>query len=381
VHLGDFVRVLRWAYKSYGLEPERINQLEELPGWAWNKYDGDWLDYFERLSGFVMTHNRWPNSRLTDEKSLGMWIGTQRRYRDKLSTERITLLEALPGWSWDPLAEAWEEQRVLAMELFEKTGSILPPKLESERDKVLAAWIQVQKRVLKAGKMPDHRKKLLEPILNFLDVQSHEERATSTWNKNFLELQKFVKQHGHFSIPTSLPGVETELDRWLTRQRFMFRQKTLDESKISRLESLPGWTWEPNADTWEKYFKLLKEFNRENGHLLPIFGDSQGLKEWINGQRKIYKRGNYPANRATKLQSLTGWSWDPYELSFDSGISALVEYLKVHGNSNPGVNENQGNFPLGRWVRQQRINYSKGVLPPHLVTKLNEVPRWAWISK
>ena len=42
---------------------------------------------------------------------LGRWVTQQRDLfgQGRLNRERVALLEALPGWSWDPSADDWEE--------------------------------------------------------------------------------------------------------------------------------------------------------------------------------------------------------------------------------------------------------------------------------
>ena len=46
-----------------------------------------------------------------DGFKLGSWVSDQRKNKSKnlLSQDRIERLEALPGWSWDPFTEQWEE--------------------------------------------------------------------------------------------------------------------------------------------------------------------------------------------------------------------------------------------------------------------------------
>ena len=47
---------------------------------------------------------------MSDENSFGKRFHMgQRQYKDKMDPDRRQRLEGLPGWSWDPLEEAWEE--------------------------------------------------------------------------------------------------------------------------------------------------------------------------------------------------------------------------------------------------------------------------------
>ncbi len=76
--------------------------LEALPGWSWDILEEHWNERFEYLKKYVQErgHARVPTNLKYQNFNLGMWVGTQRRGKDKLSPERIQLLEALPQWSW-----------------------------------------------------------------------------------------------------------------------------------------------------------------------------------------------------------------------------------------------------------------------------------------
>ena len=48
-----------------------------------------------------------------EEVKLGVWVRSRRRayLAEALSAERIDVLEALPGWEWDPLEVSSEESQ------------------------------------------------------------------------------------------------------------------------------------------------------------------------------------------------------------------------------------------------------------------------------
>jgi Helicase associated domain len=79
-------------------------RLEALPGWAWRPFDAKWVEGFSVLERFVAREGdaRMPRSHVEDGFPLGAWVKEQRSvYREgRLSEERVTRLEALPGWVW-----------------------------------------------------------------------------------------------------------------------------------------------------------------------------------------------------------------------------------------------------------------------------------------
>jgi hypothetical protein len=88
--------------------------LEALPGWAWNRVEDRWEDGFARLQSYV---KREAHSRVSqhyhdgDGYRLGQWVGLQRSGFQKgtLEEDRRTRLAALPGWTWDPIEDAWQD--------------------------------------------------------------------------------------------------------------------------------------------------------------------------------------------------------------------------------------------------------------------------------
>ena len=108
--LGTWVGTQRT--KKDQLSPERRARLDALKDWAWNSRDALWEEGFAQLQQFVAAHGhaRVPTSyRSSDGYRLGMWVGGQRTQRHKLSSGRLTRLEAVAGWVWNAIDALWEE--------------------------------------------------------------------------------------------------------------------------------------------------------------------------------------------------------------------------------------------------------------------------------
>ena len=91
---------------------ERRDRLEALPGWSWNSRDDQWEEGFRHLEEFVREegHARVSSSHTApDGYKLGVWVVGQRSKRDRLPLDRRDRLKTLPGWSWNPIADQWEE--------------------------------------------------------------------------------------------------------------------------------------------------------------------------------------------------------------------------------------------------------------------------------
>lgn len=86
--------------------------------------------------------------------------------------------------------------------------------------------------------------------------------CTPQWETWFGELEKFVADHGHArpSNAKNTRGVRSPLSAWVVQTRTDYRREQLSTDRITRLEALPGWTWEPNRDDFAANLKALTDF-------------------------------------------------------------------------------------------------------------------------
>ena len=101
-NLGNWINQQR-TYKDR-MTTDRRARLEALEGWTWNTLEAQWEERFDALCEFVQRegHARVPRGYSLPKVGykLGIWVGTQRRNKDKLSPDRRARLEALAGWVW-----------------------------------------------------------------------------------------------------------------------------------------------------------------------------------------------------------------------------------------------------------------------------------------
>jgi hypothetical protein len=95
------------------LDTDREHRLQDGRGWTWNPHADRWDEGLARLLDYVRRNGdaRVPRSYTVDGYKLGAWVKKQRvKHADgTLVADRERRLQEVPGWTWDPFADMWEE--------------------------------------------------------------------------------------------------------------------------------------------------------------------------------------------------------------------------------------------------------------------------------
>ncbi len=285
--LGSWVKAQREAYKRQALPPERTNQLEALPGWAWSVREDRWHMRYAELSAHLESEKSYP----AWSSVLGRWVKEQRMRRraEQLEAARTTLLEELPGWTWNDLDGRWERR-------FEELGEYLGREGRYPTDGTrLGGWLRHQKDAIKRGSVSADRRARLEALPGWA-----ENNLASRWENRFEELCAYLAaRHGY-------PVKSTRLGIWISQQRLRYRDGSLNADRRARLEGLPGWAWNGLDGRWERQFEELSAHLAREGRY-PTQG--RGLGSWISRQRVGFTRGSLSRDRRERLEGLAGWKW------------------------------------------------------------------------
>jgi hypothetical protein len=102
--VGEWVHARRRQHLQRSLTADRVAALEALPGWQWNVFTSRWEAGYGHLKRFadVFGHASPAAGVVVEGYPLGRWVRDQRRAHSagRLSTERVTALQSLPGWRW-----------------------------------------------------------------------------------------------------------------------------------------------------------------------------------------------------------------------------------------------------------------------------------------
>ncbi|BBY41780.1 DEAD/DEAH box helicase [Mycolicibacterium celeriflavum] len=380
VALGSWAAVQRSAAAAGRLDPARYRRLDALPGWVWDTFDARWEDGFAKLLKYVECEGTpfVPQSCQLDGFALGGWVSAQRSKNaaGELSEDRKRRLEALPGWMWDVKGEQWEAAFALLQRYAKAEGNPDVPGGCVFAGYKLGDWVERQRRAYAKGDLSTGRVRRLEAVKGW-----QWNPKADQWERGFSELLTFVAERGHALVPGAHKVGSYRLGGWVLTQRVAFADGTIDPERKRRLEEVPGWSWNPHTDSWERAFGLLEQYAAEHGNARPPDSyrvDNFGLGAWVGIQRGAQRKGKLTAERVRRLERLPGWVWDHRAANWEEGMEKLLQFVKSQGHCFVPQRVPFDGYPLGTWVARQRRDYARGSLDLERQRRLDEVPGWTW---
>jgi hypothetical protein len=197
---------------------------------------------------------------------------------------------------------------------------------------------------------------------------SRRQREDSAWEDRLSELADFHKIHGHCNVPRKYSD-NLKLGQWVAAQRTQYRfhkEGKISPRMLSRIEELEslGFEWKRACFTvWEDLLSELAEYRKIHGHCNVPWNDKDNLKlsNWVANQRRQHrlhlegKTSPMTTLRIQELESL-GFEWRVYVTSWESRLSELADFRKIHGHCNIHMGYSKTS-ELVRWVSTQRTQY------------------------
>ena len=306
-----------------------------------NLDDSRWQTWFDVLEQWARQqgHTNVPADEVVDGQRLGGWVREQRSvWADgRMQARRATQLDALPGWAWRPRSAAWEASFALVLAYAEEHGHARVP--QSHRvdpsGYCLGAWVAQQRRKRNTGNLSPALSARLETVPGWTWDAGHD----SDFEAGLTALTAFLSDAGH-ACPTAVHVRPDgfKLGRWVANTRH--RRESLEGYQVRRLEALPGWTWDPFEDRWQRRLAALKTFIARTGHCLVPAGwqesavgdlEPQPIGAWV-AQQRTAGRENMPPHRRAALEALPGWTWDGYEARRRTAAAAAAPSAKPYGD-------------------------------------------------
>ncbi len=156
----------------------------------------------------------------------------------RLDNERATRLADLPGWSWDPAADDWEEGFRTLLTFVSREGHARVPAKHRESGFALGHLVSYQRLAMKEGRLSAWQIARLESLPKW----SWDPREND-WEDGFAQLIAYVRREGNASVPATYSENGFRLGGWVRRQRYARKQGRLTTEHTSRLAAIPGWSW------------------------------------------------------------------------------------------------------------------------------------------
>jgi superfamily II DNA or RNA helicase len=387
IKLGSWVSTQRKLFIRNSLSVVRINLLEGLPDWSWDPNEDNWKAAFALLVEFVQINDQLPEKGQVSyrrNKDLARWIQQQRNNRNGLPKFQFDLLESIGCWTWDVKTDNWNQGFAELVDFANLTGTSRVPNNYKTKSRDLYQWVQAQRIAYRDGQLATQRIDMLNSLQNYTEknVAWFWEAWDEEWEAAIIALSRFADREGHTKIPMEHVEDGFGLYKWVLHKRNLYKRRksdlTLNEERISQLENLPGWTWNPHDKIWEDTFKKLKEHLATTGqcHSFP----TTSLRSWVLRQRQSYEQGNLDPSRISQLETLLEWTWiDPRPDSWDLSFELLLNFVKREDRL-PKDRDREGKFGIGPWCSRQRQEFARGSLSAEKIAKLEALTDWEWNS-
>jgi superfamily II DNA or RNA helicase len=340
----------------------------------WEFWFGLLQDYVNRFENSFV-----PHTYLSNDFKLGFWVNSQRtKYKTgSLLKERIAKLESIPQWTWNQLEHIWETFFDLLVEFTHEFGNAsVPSDPKLYKGQKLWFWTQMQRTRYKDGSLEQDRIAKLETLSGWTWSPKDD-----VWDEWLELLNRYIISTGSSRVAQSTTFESRNIGRWVSKQRSRYRKGNLERDRIELLEAIEGWTWEPDQESWALAFSELTNFEKEHGHAMPpqtYEVDGIQLGSWVSHQRMRYNKGKLSKQEVGQFESLTNWSWDPLEESWDDFCQELQSFAERNGEANPPKTYKVNDLPLGAWASRQRVLYRKGKLRADRIARLEEMIGWTW---
>jgi len=178
-------------------------------------------------------------------------------------------------------------------------------------------------------------------------------KSVKTWDELFDEVKELYLKLGRAPMHRE--------HKWLSQQKLLFNQKTLDTEKTQKLLSLDPEIFKSIVSSWDESYQIVKLFIKKNKRL-PLAKESS----WIQVQKNRFKKGSLSKNEIEKLLML-----DPSILNLRAISTWEDSYLKLK----KFINKNN-RIPTTKefyWMAQQRNFFKNGKLSEEQILLLNQL--------
>ena len=381
--IKSWVSMQRTSYRENLLSQEKIIKLENLgDAWSWEPSWDSWFGNFEILKKYVIDNKSViiPDGiKSKNVKNMRMWITKQRAHYKKgtLEIKKIEMIQSLsPDWKWEPHDQQWNEMYEELIRFIKlENHALVPNSYTTKSGLKLGSWIERQRSLVRKKQLSQERLELLK--------QSHEtfswDPKEESWFNGLSEYKLNIVNLRENGIPDLfVTPTGYKLGQWIRMQRQAKRRGELDKDRLSTLEDLENWSWDPFEDKWFHNWNLLRDYLTEHKE----YPKQKGFKltTWVENQRKLYKFGKLEKQKIKKLESLpVPIVWNPIESLWIANYKEFLLYVKNKGDCQIDIEtKSSSGLSIGAWTYTQRAMFKQGKLSDERTKKLEAINGWKW---
>jgi helicase associated protein len=318
-----------------------------------------WKTRFAELMRFSLNfgHCRvpfnWP-----ENPALAKWVVIQRNRQWQLPLNRLRRLYNM-GFPFGRWERQWLHYFFKFIDWHSSAGNKVPPAFWP-KDKSLRSWMHLQRKRKRQGTLPLERVRRLTQVGFVWNPQQ------ASWDSKIAELRRIYQRYGHCNFRL-LRGQHSSLITWTHAIRR--RRNRLTTSRVRQLNNC-GFVWLPDVELWEETFAALVRFKRRFGHCdVPQSWPDHRLALWVGFQRS--NRARLSPNHKRRLKKI-GFTFRYQTVAWERKFRELVEFQKRYGHCKVPHLWKQ-NWPLGRWVGNQRRKREAGDLDREKICRLDSL--------
>ena len=256
--LGGWLHQQRQSYRKGTLDETKKNRLQDL-GVMW-VLQTSWeemllllLQYKEReghcnVPQQHIEHNNNNDTNTNQTTKLGKWLSNQRAAKKKgtLPASRARRLYGM-GVVWEMYPTTyWEDMYTGLVRYKLREGHCQVPQqyIDAEYNINLGAWVHRQRRLQRQGTLTERYQQRLER-LGMKWTRQKDTPSTASWDAMLVLFRQYHTREGHGNVPQRHVEEHENLGKWLSNQRTLKKQGTLDPARRRRLEEI-GVVWKIN---------------------------------------------------------------------------------------------------------------------------------------
>lgn len=173
-----------------------------------------------------------------------------------------------------------------------------------EKNQSLSNWVHYQRTLFKYDTLSKDQVKMLDDI-GFVWEISHDD---ASWYTYYNSLVSYKWENGDCYVPSKYT-MNIRLGNWVRNQREAFRNETLSQDHIRKLNAI-GFVWNKQDINWTKRYEELICYKAQWGdcNVERLHKPNKKLGSWVYNQRYAFRRGTLSKDRENKLNEI-GFIW------------------------------------------------------------------------